>query len=91
MTDSNTSAIRRYVKPTEGGNYLTKDELRDLLCVDLVSNTVYGLYKKGTAIICATQTSARAGWLRADDQSSMDWLESRNYVEVFAAPEEILV
>lgn len=90
MTDSNTSVTRRYVKPVEGGNLLTRQELRDLLGVETVSPSVYGIYRQGRAIICSTQTNRRAGWLRANAQDSIEWLESRNYVEVFPAPEEIL-
>lgn len=90
MTDSNTSRPRRYLKPVEGCNTLTKEELRVLLDVETVSPSVYDIYRRGKAIICSTTNYRRAGWLRANDESSIEWLVSRDYVEVFPTPEEVL-
>lgn len=90
MTDSNTTVIKKYIRPSPETLNLSKEEIQNLLGVQSISSLLYSLFQGGGKIICnSTSSMKRGGWVN-DDSSGLQWLIGRGYTEAFYS-EEVMI
>ena len=89
MTDSNTSVIKKYLKPSEEAFDMTRREILDLFDAESIPPSIMRRFAHGS-ILCTLPSNPRKIAYTHNTTQNLDWLARNGYVEVFPKPAEIL-